>query len=99
MAQRSTSPPNSFATKPKDPANRLDVSGADHLFYLYNTAFLDAVVKGLVDADLNGKPDTTEPDPTLAGRMDYLGLNYYTRVTVPVSVMIMGIAYRFFTNI
>jgi beta-glucosidase/6-phospho-beta-glucosidase/beta-galactosidase len=36
----------------------------------------------MVDADLNGKPDTTEPDPQLAGRMDYLGLNYYTRVTV-----------------
>lgn len=69
-------------TRPKDPANRLDVSGADHLFYLYNTAFLDGVVKGMVDADLNGKPDSTEPDPQLAGRMDYLGLNYYTRITV-----------------
>lgn len=69
-------------TRPKDPENRLDVSGADHLFYLYNTAFLDGVVKGMVDADLNGKPDTTEPDPQLAGRMDYLGLNYYTRITV-----------------
>ena len=69
-------------TRPKDPANRLDVSGADHLFYLYNTAFLDGVVKGMVDADLDGKSDTAEPDPNLAGRMDYLGLNYYTRVTV-----------------
>lgn len=69
-------------TRPKDPANRLDVGAADHLFYLYNTAFLDGVTKGVVDADLNGKPDSPDPDPQLSGRMDYLGLNYYTRITV-----------------
>lgn len=69
-------------TKPKDPANRLDVKAADNLFYLYNTAFLDGVCKGLVDADLNGKPDSTEPDPQLTGRMDYVGINFYTRITV-----------------
>jgi beta-glucosidase/6-phospho-beta-glucosidase/beta-galactosidase len=69
-------------TKPVDAANRLDVKGAENLFYLYNTAFLDGVAKGLVDADLNGKPDTAEPEPQLAGRMDWLGVNYYTRITV-----------------
>ncbi len=69
-------------TRPKDPENRLDVGAADHLFYLYNTAFLDGVTRGVVDADLNGKPDSAEPDPQLSGRMDYLGLNYYTRITV-----------------
>jgi beta-galactosidase len=69
-------------TKPKDPENRLDVKAAENIFYLYNTAFLDAVVLGKLDADLNGKPDSPEPNPQLAGRMDYLGLNYYTRITV-----------------
>lgn len=68
--------------KGKDPNNRLDVKAAENIFYLYNTAFLDAVVKGLVDADLDGKKDSPEPRADLVGRMDYLGLNYYTRVTV-----------------
>lgn len=68
--------------KPKDPSSRLDQRAAENVFYLYNTAFLDGVIKGLVDADLDGKPDTTEPRADLVGRMDYFGLNYYTRVTV-----------------
>lgn len=69
-------------TKGKDPASRVDTRAAENVFYLYNTAFLDGVAKGLVDADLSGTPDTTEPDPQLAGRMDWLGINYYTRITV-----------------
>ncbi len=69
-------------TKGKDPDSRVDTRAAENVFYLYNTAFLDGVVKGIVDADLDGKPDATEPDPQLAGRMDYLGINFYTRITV-----------------
>lgn len=68
--------------KPMNPENRLDVKAAENTFYLYNTAFLDAVTLGRLDADLNGKPDDAAPVPSLAGRMDYLGLNYYTRITV-----------------
>jgi len=68
--------------KPKDPNSRVDQRAAENIFYLYNTAFLDGVIKGLVDADLDGKPDTAEPRADLVGRMDYLGLNYYTRITV-----------------
>lgn len=69
-------------TKPQDAAKPLDVKAADNLFYLYNTAFLDGVCKGVVDADLNGRPDAPEPDPQLSGRMDYVGINFYTRITV-----------------
>ncbi len=68
--------------KPADPANRLDVKAAENTFYLFNTLFLDAVTQGLLDADLDGKPDAAEPVPTLVGRMDWLGMNYYTRITV-----------------
>jgi beta-glucosidase/6-phospho-beta-glucosidase/beta-galactosidase len=69
-------------TKGKDPNSRVDTRAAENVFYLYNTAFLDGVAKGLVDADLSGAPDSAEPDPQLAGRMDWLGVNYYTRITV-----------------
>ncbi|MBL8913506.1 MAG: glycoside hydrolase family 1 protein [Archangium sp.] len=69
-------------TKGKDPNSRVDTRAAENVFYLYNTAFLDGVTKGLMDGDLSGEPDTAEPDPTLAGRMDWLGINFYTRITV-----------------
>ncbi|MFO0596150.1 MAG: family 1 glycosylhydrolase [Myxococcaceae bacterium] len=69
-------------TKGKDPASKVDTRAAENVFYLYNTAFLDGVAKGLLDADLSGEPDTAEPDPTLANRMDWIGINYYTRITV-----------------
>jgi beta-galactosidase len=68
--------------RPKDPSSRLDQRAAQDVFTLYNTIFLDGVCKGLVDADLDGTPDSDEPRADLVGRMDFLGVNYYTRVTV-----------------
>jgi len=68
-------------TRPKDPSNPVDVRGAKNLFYIYNTAFLDGVALGLVDADLDGTPDG-DPRPDLVGRMDWVGINAYTRITV-----------------
>lgn len=64
---------------PADPENPLDVEGAKNVFYLYNTAYLDGVAKGDLDADFSGNPVHRDD---LANRMDYIGLNYYTRVTV-----------------
>ncbi len=68
--------------KGKDPGKRLDTIAAENTFYLYNTAFLDAVVLGKLDEDLDGEPDAAEPVAELRGRMDWLGINYYTRTTV-----------------
>lgn len=65
--------------KPADPSNPLDVQAAKNVFYLYNMAYLNAVAKGDLDEDLDGV--ATHRDD-LAGRMDYLGINYYTRITV-----------------
>jgi beta-galactosidase len=64
---------------PADPDNPLDVEGAENVFYLYNTAYLDGVIKGDLDADLSGEPVHRDD---LANRMDWVGINYYTRVTV-----------------
>ncbi len=49
---------------------------AKHSDYFWNTWILDAIVKGTVDDDFDGTPDGP-PDPTLVGRADYLGINYY----------------------
>ncbi|MBT9560974.1 MAG: glycoside hydrolase family 1 protein [Myxococcales bacterium] len=65
--------------KAMDPQNPLDVEAAKNVFYLWNMAFLNAVVKGDFDAELDGSAVRRED---LAGRMDWLGINFYTRITV-----------------
>jgi beta-galactosidase len=64
---------------PRNPDDRLDQRAARNVDRLLNGVFLDATVKGVLDDDLDGQGS---PDPALAGRMDYLGVNYYTRVVV-----------------
>ena len=64
---------------PKDPNDPLDVEAAKNVFYLWNLAYLNAVAKGVLDDDLDG---TGEVRTDLVGRMDYVGINYYTEITV-----------------
>lgn len=71
---------NLIAVKAEDPNNADDVRAAQHLDYLMNQAFLNATIDGTLDTNLDGTPDET--DPSLSGRMDWVGINYYTRVTV-----------------
>ena len=77
---------NLTPAKPADPENELDVKAAENFFYLWNDVYLDAVTLGRFDHDLDG---TAERREDLENRMDFMGINYYTRVTVqgtPVSV-------------
>lgn len=64
---------------PKDPSRALDVRAAENISYIYNDIFLNAVIKGELDEDIDGKG---EVKPELVGRSDYLGLNYYFKVVV-----------------
>jgi len=64
---------------PKDPTNPLDVAAAENVYYLYNMVYLNGVAKGQLDDDLDGISEYRED---LANRMDYLGINYYSRLTV-----------------
>ena len=57
-----------------------DATAVEHANYVYNEAFLNGAVNGAVDADLDGVAELT--DPVLADRMDWIGINYYTRITV-----------------
>ena len=68
-------------TRPKDPNSKVDQRGSDNVYYLYNTNFLDGVGKGIVDANWDGVADGA-PDPQLADRIDWFGINFYTRITV-----------------
>ena len=64
---------------PKDPANEVDQRAAVNVFHLWNLAFLDAVTLGLFDENLDGNAEFRDD---LAGRMDFLGINYYGRMVV-----------------
>lgn len=72
--------PNLAAAAPSDPDDPDDQLGVEHFNYLYNRLFLDATVNGAWDPDLDGVVNEVRDD--LAGRTDFIGVNYYTRVTV-----------------
>jgi beta-glucosidase/6-phospho-beta-glucosidase/beta-galactosidase len=73
---------NMVAFHPADPTHPEDVAGAAHADYIYNRVFLNAVTSGAFDANLDG--DTDDPGEMradLAGRSDFIGVNYYLRAT------------------
>lgn len=70
---------NMSPARPVDPDDEFDAQAAKDIFYLYNSLFLNATIKGLLDENADG--NTVERED-LRGRMDYLGINYYTRLTL-----------------
>jgi beta-glucosidase len=66
---------------PLDPTDASDLTATARVKYIFNDWFLNAVVKGDLDYDfdgtLTGANDVTA-DPQLEGRMDYVGVNYYS---------------------
>jgi beta-glucosidase/6-phospho-beta-glucosidase/beta-galactosidase len=74
---------NMVAFAPASSGNPLDVSGAAHADYLFNRLFPTAITSGAFDQNLDGDTDDPgEQRPDLAGRSDFLGVNYYLRGTV-----------------
>ncbi len=69
---------------PNDPTDPLDIAAASHVRYLFNDWFINAVVLGKWDDKLDGDtvPSDVTDDPTLKGRADYLGVNYYSDTLV-----------------
>jgi beta-glucosidase len=67
-----------------DPA---DVAARDHLVYIFHYLFVDSIVNGGFDTDLDGVAD--EQHPEWAGRIDWLGLQYYFRAGVTASPMLL----------
>jgi beta-glucosidase len=74
---------------PYDDTDPADQAAADHVRYVYNEWFLNAVVHGDWDDDLDGtltsSPADVHADPTLVGRADYLGINYYSDTLISAS--------------
>ena len=57
-----------------------DLAARDRLLYVYHHMLVEAVRSGQFDTDLDGTMD--EPQPELAGTLDWLGVQYYFRTGV-----------------
>jgi beta-glucosidase/6-phospho-beta-glucosidase/beta-galactosidase len=66
-------------TRPKDPEDIFDVRGAENVDYLWNKLFLNAMVAGDFDEEIDGNIVRRED---LTGRMDFIGLCYYGGIVV-----------------
>ena len=67
---------------PLNPEAGEDQRGAGHASYLYNEVFFNAVVNGDLDRNLDMTIEGGEHHADLDGRLDYIGINYYTRVKI-----------------
>ena len=73
---------NMVAFAATNPASPTDVAGAAHADYLFNRVYPTAITTGAFDQNLDGDTDDPgEQRPDLAGRSDFLGVNYYLRAT------------------
>jgi beta-galactosidase len=59
-----------------------DQPATRHADYIFNRVFLNAVVRGHEDADVDGRIEPGERRADLRGRADFLGVNYYFRSRV-----------------
>jgi beta-glucosidase/6-phospho-beta-glucosidase/beta-galactosidase len=69
---------NMVAFTPADPDRELDRRGTEHADYLFNRLFLDQVVLGIRDHDVDGI-EPGEQSAARANKADFIGLNYYFR--------------------
>ena len=81
------------AFTPSDPSSADDRRGTRHADYIFNRVYLNAVIRGFDDRDVDGLADPGERRPDLRGRADFIGLNYYFRsrvtgLTAPASTTI-----------
>jgi beta-glucosidase/6-phospho-beta-glucosidase/beta-galactosidase len=71
---------NMVAITPRDPDRPEDLEAVAHADHIYHRLFLSALTSGDWDDDLDGTFDAVRPD--LAGRLDWIGVNYYNELRV-----------------
>ncbi|HEU0024028.1 MAG TPA: glycoside hydrolase family 1 protein [Thermoleophilaceae bacterium] len=73
---------NMIGFTPADSDSAADRRAAGHADYVFNRLFLNAVVRGREDLNVDGRISRSERHPGRAGKADYIGLNYYFRSRV-----------------
>ncbi len=57
-----------------------DIAARDRMVYLFHYLYIDSILNGTFDSTLSGTPNESHPE--WAGRLDWLGLQYYFRAGV-----------------
>ena len=68
---------------PAYPLSEQDMEGAESYNYFHNTLILDAWTRGVFDLELDGKSASRQAH--LSNKIEWIGLNYYTRIVVKKS--------------
>ena len=70
---------NVIPAMPLNHKSNLDVEKAESFDYLHNHFILQSVTEGWLDENLNGLKEQGETKECLRERIDWVGVNYYTR--------------------
>jgi beta-galactosidase len=68
--------------KPLDEKNQLDIKAANFIDNMHNHFFPQSVSHGWLDENFSGAKERAEAKDYLERRLDWLGVNYYTRPVV-----------------
>jgi beta-galactosidase len=73
---------NVIPVMPLSSEKKSDVKAAEYLNMMHNLFFIQAVSKGWLDENLNEVKEKGEIEDYLGNRLDWLGVNYYSRLVV-----------------
>jgi len=73
---------NVIPIKPYSPEKKSDVQASEFLNMMHNLFFIQSISDGWLDENLNGIKEKGEIKDYLGHRLDWLGVNYYTRLVV-----------------
>ncbi|HEY4675110.1 MAG TPA: beta-galactosidase BgaS [Candidatus Bathyarchaeia archaeon] len=73
---------NVIPAKPLSPQSKSDARATEFMNYTHNHFFIQAICEGWLDENFNGVKEKGELKNYLEQRLDWLGVNYYTRFVV-----------------
>ncbi|MDH5362929.1 MAG: beta-galactosidase BgaS [Aigarchaeota archaeon] len=73
---------NVFPAIPRDASRKKDLQAVQFMDHMHNTFFVEAAASGWLDINFNGVKEDDEVKDYLGDRMDWLGVNYYTRIMI-----------------
>jgi beta-galactosidase len=73
---------NVIPVTPLSPEKKSDAAAAEYMNMVHNRFFIQAVTRGWLDKNLNEVKEKGEIADYLKNRLDWLGVNYYSRLVV-----------------
>ena len=80
---------------PYDAKNNSDINASNFASHTHNLYFVEAISNGWLDENLNGKKDEGEIKSYLKNRLDWIGVNYYSRNVIRSRKLLSNLAKLF----